>query len=120
MTTAPKPRLPRYSLRTMFVVVTMLACWLGWQVNIVHQRKALLRSVKQEGGWSMGYLDSYEERGIRTNMFPPQHRLPAWRLWLGDKSICHIAFRDESMRKEADRARELFPEAEVWPPRQPD
>ena len=40
MTTAPKRRLFRFSLRTMFVVVTLVgvACGIGWTINQAVQR----------------------------------------------------------------------------------
>ena len=46
MTTAPKRRWFSYSLRTLFVVVTLVAIGLGiranWRPNWIHQRHALL------------------------------------------------------------------------------
>jgi hypothetical protein len=36
---APKRRWFAYSLRTLFVVVTVFGCWLGWNINIVRQRR---------------------------------------------------------------------------------
>lgn len=40
--TAPKRRWFRFGLRTMFVVVTVFACWLGYQLNWIRQRHAFL------------------------------------------------------------------------------
>ena len=37
--TAPKRRWPQFSLRTLFVVVTVFGCWLGYQLNWIQQRK---------------------------------------------------------------------------------
>ena len=33
---------PRYSLATLFVVVTAISCWLGYQLHWVNQRRQLL------------------------------------------------------------------------------
>jgi hypothetical protein len=42
MTPATKRRWFRFSLRTLFVVVTLLCCWLGYQLNWIRQRHAVL------------------------------------------------------------------------------
>ena len=42
MTPAPKPRRFRFSLRTLFVVVTLVGCWLGYQLNWIRQRHDML------------------------------------------------------------------------------
>src|SRR4249919_3316018 len=47
MTALPKRRWFRFSLRTMFVVVTIFGVWLGWQLNIVRERKAILVEMEQ-------------------------------------------------------------------------
>ncbi len=42
--TAPNRRWFRFSLRTLFVVVTIIAAigyWLAWNINVVHQRQAI-------------------------------------------------------------------------------
>src|SRR5258708_10246160 len=38
MTPAPKRRWFRFSLRTMFVVVTLFGCWLAYSLNWIRQR----------------------------------------------------------------------------------
>lgn len=38
----PKRRWFRYSLRTLFVVVTVVCCWLGYHLNWIAQRHAFL------------------------------------------------------------------------------
>lgn len=40
--TAPKRRWPRFSLRTLFVAVTVFGCWLGYELNWIRQRHAAL------------------------------------------------------------------------------
>jgi hypothetical protein len=41
-TRAPKRRWFQFTLRTLFVVVTVLACWLGYAVSWIKQRHAFL------------------------------------------------------------------------------
>ena len=64
MTAPPKRRWFRFSLRTMFVVVTIFGVWLGWQLKIVRERKAILREILQStdvGDFS--YMDLESEVG---------------------------------------------------------
>ena len=42
MTPAHKRRWPRFSLRTLFVAVTVLACWMAYEVNWIRQRHVFL------------------------------------------------------------------------------
>ena len=42
MTAPPKRRWFRFSLRTMFVAVTVFGVWLGWQLKIVREREAII------------------------------------------------------------------------------
>ena len=50
MPQALKLRWFRFSLRTMFVVVTMFACWLGWNLHVVQNRQAARRLIVENGG----------------------------------------------------------------------
>jgi len=40
--TAPNRRRFRWSLRTIFVVVTALGCWLGYEVNWIRERHVVV------------------------------------------------------------------------------
>jgi len=42
-TSASKRRWFRYSLRTLFVMMTVFACWLGYELNWIRQRHAVLQ-----------------------------------------------------------------------------
>src|SRR5690242_447185 len=42
--TAPKRRWFRFSLRTLFVLLTLVACWLGYELNWIRLRHAALTS----------------------------------------------------------------------------
>jgi hypothetical protein len=54
--TAPRRRWT-FGLRTLFVVVTVLGCWLGWQVDLVQERRSLLPWIEDNAtGWSHPHL----------------------------------------------------------------
>ena len=46
----PRRRWFRFSLRTLFVVVTVLGCWLGYQLNWIRERHAVLARQSPGGG----------------------------------------------------------------------
>jgi hypothetical protein len=105
----PKRHWLRFSLRTMFVAVTAFACWLGWQVNIVHQCKAILDTI---GRANEGFR--YNIRGGLFRRFD-QPTVPFWREWLGDAPVLNIALWEYEpfTPSEIETIKELFPEAHV-------
>ena len=47
----PKPRRWfRFSLRTMFLLVTVLCVWLGWHSSAVQERHAVMMMISAKGG----------------------------------------------------------------------
>ena len=48
-TPAPKHRWFAFSLRAMFVVVTVLCIWLGWNLHQVQEREMLLKAMPARG-----------------------------------------------------------------------
>src|SRR5258708_25825084 len=67
-----------FRLRTMFVVVTLFAAWLGWNVSIVNARRALRQSALKDASFI---------RPIRSLQVAPAKtpELSIWRKWLGDE-----------------------------------
>ena len=51
MTSSPKRRWFRFSLRTLFIAMTVFCLWLGWNVQIVHERNAMRHKIRRDGGW---------------------------------------------------------------------
>ena len=60
MISAPNRRWLRFSLRTLFVVVTVIACWLGWNLHQVRERDRLLesRDFLRALEFPTGYVDT--------------------------------------------------------------
>lgn len=99
-----------FSLRMLFLILTVPALWLGWEVKFVRQRKAMLGLVLAERN---GYvLQSHliaraREDGRKYN--PPT--IPFVRRFLGDEAVETIIVSD--VAGQAQRAISLFPEAVI-------
>jgi hypothetical protein len=98
----------RFGLRTLFVMVTLLACWLGWELKFVQERRAMLGSLLASGN---GYttcsqlVASSDEHGFAYN----PATIPFWRRWLGDEAVESIIVPDA--QEPLSKALTLFPEA---------
>ncbi len=115
----------RFSLRTLFVVVTVLASWLGYELNWVRQRHQLLNRP------DVLHWDQTTVVGVNLLVQLPKETPPRapGLLWLfGETGIVELAWLidesqfDESRSmdsyQEVQLARALFPEAtliEVYP-----
>jgi hypothetical protein len=102
MTPAPKRRWFRWSLRTMFVVVTVFGCWLGYQLNWIRQRHQLIseqRLLLGELTWMLG------EQPDRA---PWNMRLFGETGW----QTITLVIPKNAPKRYVDDARRLFPEAE--------
>jgi hypothetical protein len=130
MTSAPKRRWFSFSLRTLFVVVTVFGCWLGWNVNAVQKRTHLIdnwaavRGVrfKRDSTWDPPPVFMNAE-SLAWNFAPSgatyrTHRAKGvgWvrRMLLGDQPIDSIwipgVWRNDTEVSQIDKA---FPEATI-------
>jgi hypothetical protein len=110
-----KPRWLRFSLRTLFVVVTIFGVWLGWNLKIVRERNRLLDYVhilaRLEAGEADPDIKSRQER-----KYPGDWeciRIPWTRRVLGDSSYIAIAVPDSATSKLIAEIEAAFPEAEL-------
>jgi hypothetical protein len=110
MSEAPisRRRWPRFSLRTLFVVVTVFGIWLAWNANRVRERNNLVE-----------YLTSLEHQPnpvptwvirCEPSRLPTVWRLvgavkPAWMTIL----LCNHALTDDELA----RAKSLLPDCEI-------
>src|ERR1700688_4093263 len=99
-----KRRWFQFSLRTLMIVVTLLAvvsAYVGWQAKIVRTRKAWLSSNRQ--GLS-------EALYVTRDVLGDQEKGPSWiQVWLGDESYREIWAQPEA----GQDAAKLFPEARI-------
>jgi hypothetical protein len=111
--TAAKHRWFRFSLRTLFVVVTVVCCWLGWEFRFVQERKAALKAVhdhydKMPGINGFGAISCPFLVAQTMNGHPPT--IPAIRTCMGDRPVGFITV---PLQSEANSLKRLFPESEI-------
>jgi hypothetical protein len=117
----PKIRWFRWSLRTFLLAVAILCVWLGWNVNLVHQRNELRHDIRRNGGYIildshvLGPLDADDNEVTGNLVFDvtgPEYELSLVRRLLGDERVAGIMLGRQS---DVSEARRLFPEIEVFP-----
>jgi hypothetical protein len=122
MTAPLKRRWFRFGLRTMFVVVTVLAIplgWLVWQMQIVRERKAVLKDLQAKASPA----EVVDYIGLETHERDPEllqlmnganfdyARVSAIRRRLGDETCAVLAVPESFDAKLIDRMERAFPEA---------
>jgi hypothetical protein len=106
----------RFSLRTMFILVTAICCWLAWESSVVRGRQAVLRELRARPGIE---ITTAEARAVQLppgTAPPPAARVSLVRRWLGDQAIQEIAYAQgyhNLSRADLDRIARTFPEAKL-------
>jgi hypothetical protein len=121
---APKRRWFQWSLRTLFVVVTLFGCWLGYEWNWIRQRHALV--TRQQALAADAALEAGPKSGsawtLSFTTASTVARAPGL-LWIfGEEPLSdlEVIFIDDGQRdltvqqhREIEQAKRLFPEADV-------
>jgi hypothetical protein len=92
----------QFSLGTMLLVMTGVACWLGVTANVVHKRRQVSDWVLEHGGW----------------LEPSQNQttVSVGRRWMGDRAIDVVILdRHERLPKDItfEKINEVSPEAQL-------
>ena len=110
MTPAPKRHWFRFSLRTLFVVVTVFAVPLGWvayQLNWIRQRREFIRAQAERGN-AMGTMTAFIDAPGMLWVFREN----------GYRFIGVLADEDATA-SDTKRATALFPEAQILAMKRP-
>ena len=116
--TAPRRHWFRFSLRTLFVAVTALAGWLGYELHWIRERHEVRRVLESRGG-GLQSGDEYKAAVDEWQRFVPEtekirSEIPWVRRILGDVPVVIInAPIDRLSEQELSRIRRAFPEAFV-------
>ncbi len=112
MSSTPRRRSLRFafSLRTLFVVVTIFGVWLGWNLSIVRERNELMRLLR--------HLPENEDCHVSISRLeqgqhdPEVERYLSWvRRMLGDEAYLSIDVEQPLDRQILNRLEVAFPEA---------
>ena len=79
----------------MFLMVTVVAVWLGWELKFIRERQAWLRE-------NASLVDVSDESDAH---------IPWWRKWLGDEPVPAIVFPPDWTDEDCANVARLFPEA---------
>lgn len=118
MNDRPSRRRLRFSLRTLFVVVTIGGVWLGYSLNWIRERHRELRWISRHGG---AYLD-----GIPKSCYTPKgspvelvDNPPPWAIRiLGERGVWVVyieppSTHDVEFAQHVKSIKRLFPESRV-------
>jgi len=116
MNDKPRRRWFNFSLRTLFIVVTALCCWLGWEMSVVRSRQAALSRIKGNMAFSVTTAQSYRERWPAGMSVPTLATIPLIRRLLGDEAVQEIVVHrwfQSFSEEELSRLTRAFPEAQL-------
>src|SRR5262245_33675445 len=107
----PSRRWLRFSLRTLLVLVTVFCVWLGWQVSIVHERKAALAKP----GIVERVVYPGDDEWNKADSVPT---LPFWRYWMGDRPVPSIILSEDHALEVGlpgtDELQRVFPDSNLY------
>ena len=105
----------RFRLRTLFVVITLLCLWLGWQVKIVRDRQTVRQQLAARGAQIRELPPPEVRQGISYDLdfqYAEAHGPPWYRVLLGDVAVATIYF-PKIATEDLQQASRYFPEATV-------
>lgn len=106
-----------FSLRTLFILMTVLCVWLGWELSIVRQRQNELRAIKESRRLQVTTAKAWEALHYPSSALQPlPATIPLVRRWMGDEAIQEFWYTTYGMTpftaEERARVAKIFPEAE--------
>src|SRR5205809_451617 len=119
LTAPPRRRWLRFTfnLRTMFVAMTIFGVWLGWQLQVVRERKAVIAELRRTIGQSWVHYSTLESDpyyGRKRDDYE-YARISIVRRLLGDESCVSLGVlvRRPLNPQMIERMKHTFPEAEL-------
>ena len=105
-----------FSLRTMFIVVTLLCSWLGCESSVVRQRRAALQDLRNRPSIQITTARQSADNFPRGVPASPRASVSIVRRLLGDEAIYEIGISShyQSLSEEdRNRLARIFPEARI-------
>lgn len=96
----------------MFLLVTLCAVWLAWELRYVHKRQDTRKWAEEQGARTVSVSECRPPRPA------PTATIPFWRRLLGDEAMQEVQLPHGSPEADLARIRQVFPEARsvVLPP----
>jgi hypothetical protein len=113
-----------FSLRSLLVIVTLLCCYLGWELNVVRVRKVELARLRTTYTFQVAPARDLASQVPRGGAPLPVASVSLLRRLLGDQAIQEIEYFPHVAPPPAEiaRFRRIFPEANIHeghPPLEP-
>ena len=131
MPTPPKTRRRwfQFRLTMLFVLMTLVAVWLAWELSFIRERQAWLREnaalVDPDSILAANFVTSLStplSRQITGTLTfntvapgEPKESIPWWRNWLGDEAVSIILAGKDWTDDDHEQVVRLFPEAKIRP-----
>ena len=113
----PKRRWFRFSLRMLFVLVTVLCVWIGWNANIVRERKSILAEIERTiGPIKIGVLEEAEADHANIKIAQNEFewaRVSRIRRMLSDRTYLSVHVPGPIDARLAERLEIAFPESHL-------
>lgn len=123
--TPPRGRWFRFSLRTLFVMMVLTSiplAWVSYSLNWIRERREFLSHTGVVGlvdGPAVLYISPTMSHALARQSVPAsvpvfERSAPAG-LWLfGEVGICELSCDVAAFPQAAEKAKVLFPEANIW------
>jgi len=108
----PRRQWYQFGLRTLFVAVTIIAVAFGW----IMQEMKHVQQRNEYRDWLFRAGPSFYSYDALPPVTPlsTKPRISFWRRLLGDAAAWRLNLPRDASLAETQRARELFPEAEIY------
>lgn len=109
----------KFGVRTLLLALTVLSVWLGWNANIVRERRIARKDIEASGATVIesdapGSWPYHIPIGYSLVMIRPATPLSTVRGMMGDISVSAIIVREQgSMERQVSLAEARFPEAKI-------
>ena len=101
----------RFGLRTLFVALTIPGVWLGWELHVVRERKAMRAWLDEHHCQVMGV----PRKGVMLVPSGQLSQFPKYRTYFGEDRVYWIILREQLPAAVIENIQTIFPEALVMP-----
>ncbi len=107
----PKRRWLQFSLRTLFVLTTLFALWIGWRVHLVRKHKQAVDAIQQLGGSIQFHSDLADDaepstppwvENLLAKLFPAKVHSVYFPDSTTDADLAHLAAFQHTERLDLD------------------